>query len=484
MKTIKNTKNLITLFATGLIIFILGLSTAAEGHSHNWEMSQNLEEISLICGECDTTVLMYNESLLCEHEFQSFGSSTVEGEKCIHCGYTVQRTHHFSTSFNDGVHVVTCTDCNYTEEHPTTVVSDESSHKFICQVCDNEEMTVFHHTGINIFTRYYDDEYHMYECVDCGYSTLAPHTRLEIGFTDGAHVIECTDCDSQEFHSITYSVDENGHHTICTYCGKTETENHFFTQEILNENFHSYTCYECGYIYCEPHTDNCDCGFDGNCLHLNATITKIDDQSHRIECDDCKYEGTEEHYWEEVPSGETSFEYSVYCDSCHHTGTMLVEYGIILSNEKIDEEWILTMLTNGQIKQYKSSKELTPTGSFIKVKSIYGKVYRCRYLVEVEITDTLDNLDSLTENLYSVAKSNYRHKEITIDSITVSKVISSEDQITVEFKDGETAYFNSSELVVYDMTTSSMKGTINENDVIIYFTPGESDQATIAIAIG
>lgn len=372
------------------------LAVSAAEHTHDWELVNS----TLVC-ECGTQIVIDDDNLLCEHEFD-----------------------------------------------------------------------------------YFEDEYnHGDKCLDCGYAVLVPHNFIDMGFEDGFHITECKDCNLTVYHSIIEWADEIGHHIKCEICDdKVDTVEHSeynMNLGILNENFHYYECSDCGFIKCHTHTgDICECGFTGECLHRNAIITKIDDYEHLIECPDCGFSDSESHFWEDTSEYSTVSEIPVYCSSCHHRGIRITEYGILLSCKEYNGDYISTILTNGMKHHYTSWKIQATPGSFIRVRSVYGDCTSIAHQADFEL---LENLDTLDEYLVGSLGSKYS-EETTLDSITVSKVIYQNDEFAIEFKDGNIVNFTSSELVVYNMTTSSMD-TVEENDMILYFNPNKESK-TIILIIG
>lgn len=317
----KITKFLAATFALVLSVCFLAFTASAEQcHSHNWEMTQSNGSVTLQCSDCNTQVLMYINSILCEHEFESFGSGIYKGEKCVHCGYTVQNTHQFEVFFDNGVHVAECIDCGYTEYHPTSVISDEASHSFVCQLCDDAVLTDKH----EMFVQDYNDECHIYECEVCGkeqseehsfdhfeddynhgrkcvfceYSVYEPHNLNDAGFVDGFHVVECTGCNHTQYHSITESANAYVHSVHCEKCEITQTEEHTF-EYFENDEEHGKRCVICNTSMSEPHT---------------LLETGFVDGFHVIECTGCVY--TEYH-----SITESADEYGHYkqCDECGKT---------------------------------------------------------------------------------------------------------------------------------------------------------------------
>lgn len=329
-----------------------------------------------------------------------------------------------------------------------------------------------------VFTEY--DHYHGNQCVDCGYSVLEPHTLIEIGFVDGFHLIECTDCDIQIYHSVTEWVDEAGHHHKCDVCGKVETYIPHTPENMwaydLNQFFHAWECWECGYLVCETHTPGI-CTVCGYCTHPSL-IVKGNEAECDVECPDCghSYTGDHDYYLNDSDVA--------VCETCGIFQPVVVQYGILLENTKLEEVgYTIKLLVDGNIHTYKGWNTKAAEGSLVRLRTAYDQAISLGHRADVEVVNNLDNMNAY---LHSTLLSKYKELE-TLDSITVSSVSNfssaEKEELYVEFNDGGVEFFNPEELVVYNLTTGSMD-EVEENDVILYFSPREEGQKEIIIIIG
>lgn len=320
------------------------------------------------------------------------------------------------------------------------------------------------------------DDYHGDQCIDCGYSVLEPHKLIEIGFVDGCHLIECTDCDIQIYHSITEWVDESGHHHKCDVCGKVEnylphTHENMWAYP-LNDIFHTWVCGECGYLECEKH-DSDICTVCGHCSHPNLINSSTRDEC-KVECPDCGYAYSGEHIYNY--DGEDTAE----CSECGREEPVIVQYGILLERTETEDGNFIDFLIDGTIYQYQCWNSSIEIGTFVRVRVVDDQIISIGRRVETDILGLTD-VTELCDYLRSNIRSNHEDVE-SWEEITVSSVTPDGNDLCVEFVAGEKVYFDS-EVVIYDMTTSQM-GTVEEGDVIVYFTPREEGQKDTIIIIG
>ena len=173
-----------------------------------------------------------------------------------------------------------------------------------------------------------ETEEHVYdgtdpECNTCGYSREISGDPdcvhdLIMKYNESGHFQKCTKCKYQSAsvnHTwIGYTSDDGKtHHRTCTTaCGYTETENHEYKYEKINDNNHKVTCKVCNYF--------------AEMEHGYGEVTYQNDGHHQI-CADCKYDKVDDHAWGAYTSDSNGHDRTcTVCDCAEHLNHVWSNY--------------------------------------------------------------------------------------------------------------------------------------------------------------
>ena len=238
----------------------------------------------------------------------------VAGKEQYFAGKTVHCANDEVWRYVPGQGTITPGDGTGDHEHTWKYVIDgERGHYQVCTECDEKLETVAHE---------YDDDKDA-ECTTCGYSREISGDPdcvhdLIMKYNESGHFQKCTKCKYQSAsvnHTwIGYTSDDGKtHHRTCTTaCGYTETENHEYKYEKINDNNHKVTCKVCNYF--------------AEMEHGYGEVTYQNDGHHQI-CADCKYDKVDDHAWGAYTSDSNGHDRTcTVCDCAEHLNHVWSNY--------------------------------------------------------------------------------------------------------------------------------------------------------------
>ena len=274
-----------------------GEDLCTDGNPHSYAYDNSGQDLgdgthSYKCNKCQQTVIGQHKSY--NYNYDGINGHIVD---CYICGYKATENHVWSSCQIDehGIHTISCSICNYSNNNITTVTDNQNgTHTISCSACDSIV------TSLHIANDYWGEgDNRRCHCVVCGKEVLAPEnattpeqhnhsytssvtTEATCG-TDGVRTYTCS-CG----HSYTEAISATGNHNVtnwtkvegsgthtgtCTACGETVTQNHTWgTPPQQGWYDHKYTCTLCGETKLEVH-DSVYEQIPGDSEHHRATCT-------------------------------------------------------------------------------------------------------------------------------------------------------------------------------------------------------------------
>ena len=335
-------------------------------HSYGaWEKtdSTNHQRTCSICGAVETAAHTWdNGTVTKQPTCKDTGEKTYT---CTTCGETKVETlaktddHSYGSwvTVDDNTHKHTCSVCGKEETSAHTFDSgkvtkqptckDTGEKTYNCTGCNHTKTETVPKTDNHSYSQWekVDDNTHKHTCSVCGKEETSAHTWDSGKVTKqpnckdtGEKTFTCTGCGHTKTETVAKTndhsygkwtkVDDNTHKHTCSVCSKEETASHTWDNgkvtkqpNCIETGEKVYTCTGCGHTKTEtlPKTTT----------HNYGKWTKVDDNTHKHTCADCKKEETATHTWNKgvvtkSPTCKSEGVKTYTCTGCGHTKTEVV----------------------------------------------------------------------------------------------------------------------------------------------------------------